>query len=130
MKKSQTRHFGKALAALSGVCIFATSSGWTTVVARDLNPDSLVAPAGSTNRFVSAVGTPNMPLDFYSGNQGFARTGLGVVGPADPKLQSLNPIPGKSALFPVIGLIAAISLTQLLRRRRMAQLRADPPTDP
>ena len=129
MKKSQTRHFGKALAALSGVCIFATSSAWTTVVARDLNPDSLVAPAGSTKTFVSAVGAPNMPLDFYFGNQGFGRTGLGVVGPADPKLQSLNPIPGKSALFPVIGLIVAISLTQLLRRRRMAQLRAGSSTD-
>jgi hypothetical protein len=28
-----------------------------------------------------------------------------------------------SALFPIIGLVVAVSLTQLLRRRRLAQLR-------
>ena len=34
------------------------------------------------------------------------------------------PVPEMSALFPIIGLIAAVSCTQILRRRRAAQLGA------
>jgi len=34
------------------------------------------------------------------------------------------PVPEMSALFPIIGLIAAVSCTQILRRRRAAQLSA------
>ncbi len=37
---------------------------------------------------------------------------------------TLAPVPEISALFPIIGLVVAVSLTQLLRRRRMAQLRS------
>lgn len=36
---------------------------------------------------------------------------------------SLSAVPEVSALFPIVGLIIAVSLTQFLRRRRMAQLR-------
>ena len=36
---------------------------------------------------------------------------------------TLAPVPEMSALFPIIGLIAAIAITQILRRRRIAQLR-------
>jgi hypothetical protein len=36
----------------------------------------------------------------------------------------LTPVPELSALFPIIGLIAAVAVTQVLRRRRIAQLRA------
>lgn len=36
---------------------------------------------------------------------------------------TMAPIPEMSALFPIIGLVVAVSLTELLRRRRMAQLR-------
>lgn len=39
---------------------------------------------------------------------------------------TLEPVPEMSALFPIIGLVTAVSLTQLLRRRRMAQLRSGP----
>jgi hypothetical protein len=31
------------------------------------------------------------------------------------------PVPEMSALFPIVGLIAAVSCTQILRRRRAAQ---------
>lgn len=34
---------------------------------------------------------------------------------------TITPVPEMSALFPVVGLIAAVSLTQILRRRRAAQ---------
>jgi hypothetical protein len=36
----------------------------------------------------------------------------------------MHPIPVLAALFPIIGFITAVSLTQVLRRRKMAQLRA------
>ena len=37
---------------------------------------------------------------------------------------TLTPVPEISALFPIIGLVAAVAVTQFLRRRRMAQVRA------
>lgn len=39
-------------------------------------------------------------------------------------VHNMTPVPEVSALFPIVGLIAAIGLTQLLRRRRVAQLRS------
>jgi hypothetical protein len=42
-------------------------------------------------------------------------------GPIEIKLA---PIPGKDALYPLIGLFAAVASTHILRRRRMAQLEA------
>jgi hypothetical protein len=39
----------------------------------------------------------------------------------------LAPIPEMGALFPIIGIIVAITITQILRRRRIAQLRAASP---
>lgn len=41
---------------------------------------------------------------------------------------SLSPVPEMSALFPIIGLIVAVSLTQILRRRRIAQHQTDSPS--
>jgi beta-lactamase regulating signal transducer with metallopeptidase domain len=37
---------------------------------------------------------------------------------------TLTPVPEISALFPIIGLVAAVAVTQVLRRRRIAQVRA------
>jgi hypothetical protein len=37
---------------------------------------------------------------------------------------TLTPVPEISALFPIIGLVAAVAVTQFLRRRRIAQVRA------
>ncbi len=37
---------------------------------------------------------------------------------------TLAAVPEMSALFPIVGLVAAIAITQILRRRRIAQLRA------
>jgi len=41
-----------------------------------------------------------------------------------PFQATLTPVPEISALFPIIGLIAAVAVTQFLRRRRIAQVRA------
>ena len=38
------------------------------------------------------------------------------------------PIPETGALFPVLGLIAAVAITQILRRRRIAHLRSGSPS--
>ena len=43
---------------------------------------------------------------------------------------TLAPIPEMGALFPIVGLVAAIAITQILRRRRLAQLRASSPNAP
>jgi hypothetical protein len=41
-----------------------------------------------------------------------------------PIEMKLAPVPGEEALYPIIGLFAAIASTHILRRRRMAQLEA------
>lgn len=50
------------------------------------------------------------------------------VPPEDPTagspLAMVAPSPEWSAIFPIIGLIAAVAVTQLLRRRRIAQIRS------
>src|SRR5882762_763885 len=45
-----------------------------------------------------------------------------------PSVAMLAPSPKWSAIFPIIGLIAAVAVTQLLRRRRIAQLRSSSST--
>ncbi|MGI8889587.1 MAG: hypothetical protein ACR2G0_02235 [Chthoniobacterales bacterium] len=40
---------------------------------------------------------------------------------------SLTPVPEMSALFPIIGLVAAVSVTQILRRRKIARDEANSP---
>ena len=49
-----------------------------------------------------------------------------VSGDVLPVAFQANCIPEMSALFPIVGLIVAVSFTQLLRRRRMAKLSAGP----
>ena len=47
-----------------------------------------------------------------------------VVANAKAAPQSLTPVPEISVLFPILGLVAAIAVTQLLRRRRISQQRS------
>ena len=42
-----------------------------------------------------------------------------------PPLAALAPSQKWGALFPAFGVIAAVAVTQLLRRRRLAQIRSD-----
>lgn len=71
-----------------------------------------------------------------------AKQGLGTFKPAEqavlensratavslPSLAMLVPNSKLSAIFPLIGLIAAVIVTQLLRRRRIAHLRSSSST--
>lgn len=40
---------------------------------------------------------------------------------------TLTPIPELGALFPIVGLVVAVAITEILRRRRAAHLRSGPP---
>jgi hypothetical protein len=57
----------------------------------------------------------------------FAATAPGSQAAAVASMASMSsgpapvPVPEMSALFPIVGLIAAVSCTQILRRRRAAQ---------
>ena len=48
---------------------------------------------------------------------------------AAPAARSLTPIPEISVLFPILGLVVAIALTQVLRRRRISRRRAGSPNE-
>jgi len=66
----------------------------------------------------------------------FASTGaVAATGSGDVSMASMTsgpgpaPAPEMSALFPIVGLIAAVSCTQILRRRRAAQQNASRSVD-
>jgi hypothetical protein len=87
----------------------------------------------------SVRGKAGLPADEFDGsssapvfrsvanftNDGFVSIGV-LSGPNMPDAfpANLTCVPEMSALFPLVGLIAAVALTQILRRRRVAQFRA------
>lgn len=96
----------------------------------------------------SAIAAPNLPLEGIQNaagvsSQTVAQAGVGTSEPAPrsilqnsrttaaalPSLAVLASNPKLNAVFPIIGLIAAVTVTQLLRRRRIAQLRSSSSTD-
>lgn len=82
------------------------------------------APMQSGGALASAfdeefVSVPTVQFDsVISGPKNGAMTALAAVG-SDPA-----PVPEMSALFPIVGLIAAVACTRILRRRRAAQQNA------
>jgi hypothetical protein len=96
-----------------------------------------------TRTATSAITGPNLHLEGIqkvteAGGQSATRQGPGTSDPAErsilqnsrtkaaalPPLEMLPPNSKLNAVFPVIGLMAAVTVTQLLRRRRIAQLRS------
>gem|GEM_PF-4544337 len=61
---------------------------------------------------------------FSSASSSFANTGAEPGTSLAGHLLSILPMPEAAILFPFIGLIVAISVTQLLRRRKIAQFRS------
>ena len=108
MKKSPDRHFRKSLAALACICVFAVSAGWATA---SLDPASTSQSAEQAGLRAVEAAAPQFQEN-------------GRVAPPVVFQAALVPVPGMSVLFPIIGLIAAVAVTQLLRRRRIAQLRS------
>jgi phosphate/sulfate permease len=73
-------------------------------------------PLSATKTAASSTDLANASIQSPVGNHQGA-----VLAKATPTAQSLTPIPEISVLFPIIGLVIAIALTQLLRRRRISQ---------
>lgn len=83
---------------------------------------------GSLGTLVGGINTSSSNLNFINiadfANYDFISVGALNGGVLPVAFQAtLAPVPEMSALFPIIGLIAAISVTQFLRRRRISQLR-------
>ena len=117
MKILQAKKFRIALVVLFCAVAFPAKSANPTLVASNLNFSRIqnVAVASSQADAKQALGIRDPMEQTMSGSARAA---------ALPSLAMLAPSPEWSAIFPIIGLIAAVAVTQLLRRRRIAQLRA------
>ena len=101
------------------------------------NSDSFVIWGSSTlgdpGHQIGGVYTSSSNLDFIDidGVASYKYLSIGAIngGVLPVAFQmTLAAVPETGALFPVIGLIAAIAVTQILRRRRIAHLRATSPS--
>jgi hypothetical protein len=107
MKVFQARNLKIALAVLFCVSTPLALTTRSTVVTSNLERIQSAAAA-------SAQSDAKQPF----GVNGTNRTG------AISSLLMLAPTPERSAIFPIFGLVAAVAITQLLRRRRIAQIRS------
>jgi hypothetical protein len=96
--------------------LFAAS---TTQARRTTELDDAMATAGGFDE--DFVSVPTVQFTSAAPAPTNASTAAGAVVNADP---APVPVPEMSALFPIVGLIAAVSCTQILRRRRVAQQNA------
>lgn len=136
------RSFTKALRTLCCVGALATSSIWATVVNWEQSSSTssqATVPQPNQSLVLASSNTPTRPATEL--DEAMARSfdpGVGSVPSvqfATAAMASKNasgtnmaasgvepvPVPEMSALFPIVGLIAAVSCTQILRRRRAAQ---------
>ena len=132
-----TNHFiSKALRTLCCVGALATCSTWATVVNWESQAS---APQPSQSLLFATSNTPAraateldeaMARTFDSGSASVPTVQFASAATASRNASGANttaggaepvPVPEMSALFPIVGLIAAVSCTQILRRRRAAQ---------
>jgi len=81
------------------------------------------AVAGVSAATIAKVAQPSLGT-FDSGENAVLETNH-TSSVSLPPLATLAPSQKWGALFPVFGVVAAVAVTQLLRRRRLAQLRSD-----
>ena len=105
------RFFTKALRTLCCAGALATCAAWTVFARPVTELDDAMARAGSEGQSVSVPS-----VQFASLPKG--STDVSVIATANV---GVVPVPEMSALFPIVGLIVAVSCTQILRRRRAAQ---------
>ena len=110
MKTFQTLNFQNALTAFFCIGMLLASSPAKAAVANL----STTTVASATHQGLAT---------FESGEPAVFDNHASSV--ALPPLAALGPSQKWSALFPALGVIAAVAVTQLLRRRRLAQLRSD-----
>jgi len=112
MNTFHTLKFGKALVAFSFVGMLLASPA----------NSKIIGSAAVANVSVATIATAA-----HNGLSGES-TALDTSHSSSvilPPLAALAPSQKWGALFPVVGVIAAVAATQLLRRRRIAQLRSD-----
>jgi hypothetical protein len=100
-----------------------SASAQPQVSASSAAPDAAFSVASSTTQAPPAGGAIAAAFDedFVSvPTVQFATVSAGPNVQA-PSSASVTAVPEMSAFFPIVGLIAAVSCTQILRRRRMAQ---------
>jgi hypothetical protein len=109
MRKLTTNRFlAKTLRILCCLGALTACSAWATVATWQLN-----SSLDETFVSVPSVQFASMPIGSTS------ILPVTVAAGPDPV-----PVPEMSSLFPIVGLIVAVSCTQILRRRRAAQLSA------
>lgn len=105
------------------------SQGGGQISARSTQPDesSLFASSNTpaarpTTELDEAMAKTTFDEDFVSvPTVQFASSAMGSRDISMTSVNSVTSVPEMSALFPIVGLIAAVSCTQILRRRRAAQ---------
>ncbi len=119
MKISQTRNLRNVLIVLFCIStLLATTATSTVAASNSLGIHNIVAASGP-NAVKQGFNTFDPTERAMPGN---SRTA------ALPSATMLALSPAWNAIFPIIGLIAAVAVTQLLRRRRIAQLRSSSST--
>ena len=121
MKISQAQNFRIALVVLFCLFSLAAKRANSTVAISNPNLDGIQNVAVATSH-VDAIQGLSIQDPIKPALPGTARNAV------LPSVAMLVPSPAWGAIFPVIGLIAAVAVTQLLRRRRIAQLRSSSST--
>lgn len=119
MTTFQARNSRKALILLFCISILLAKTANSTVVGSNLRLAEIrtVTAASTQTHTESGLGSLESAERAMLGNSHAATFSL-------PSLTILAFSQEWSAVFPIIGLIAAVAVTQLLRRRRIAQLRS------
>ena len=95
----------------------------STTAGSNLSLANIQNAAGASSR--SAV---NQGLDTFDQANGAMLAESRAAAASLPALALLPSNPKLAVFFPIVGLIAAVAVTQLLRRRRIAQLRSSSST--
>jgi hypothetical protein len=119
MKTFQARDFKNALIVLFCVSILLAQTATSAITGSNLHLEGIQKVAEAAGQSVARQGSGTFEPAERSILQNSRTTVAGL-----PSLEILAPNSKLNAVFPVIGLMAAVTVTQLLRRRRIAQLRS------
>ena len=116
MKTFQARDFRNALIVLFCVSTLLVRTATSAITGSNLHLEGIQKAAGQS---VAQQG----PGTFEPAERSIPQNSR-TTAAALPSLEMLAPNSKLNAVFPIIGLMAAVTVTQLLRRRRIAQLRS------
>lgn len=116
MKTFQARDFRNALIVLFCISTLLARTATSAMTGSNLHLEGIQKAAGQS---VAQQG----PGTLEPAERSVLQDGR-ITAAALPSLAMLAANSKLNAVFPIIGLIAAVTVTQLLRRRRIAQLRS------